>query len=315
MTTYIIRRVLLMVLTIVGVSFLTFSAVRLMPGSFAQQLITTAGYQGVKDRAQLNHKLGLDQPLLTQYAKWIEHLVTGDLGHSLVSGRAVSADLAQRIPVTLELGILSIVIGVAVGLPIGIVSAIKQNTWIDYVLRSFSIGMLSIPGYWIATLVIVYSALWFSYSTPLKYSHLTDDPLRNLQQMWMPALILGVSGSAALMRFTRTSMLEVLRYDYVRTARAKGMAGRVVIGRHALRNALIPVITLIGVQVGVILGGSVIFETIFSLPGMGVYLLNAVNARDYPLIQATVLLLATGVILMNFLTDIAYCVVDPRIRY
>ncbi len=315
MTAYIIRRLALVLLTVIGISFLTFSAIRLMPGSFAQQLITTTGYQGVKSRAELNHRLGLDQPLVTQYLKWSGNILRGDLGHSLVSGRSVSSDIAQRLPVTLELGLLSIVVMIAVGLPVGVISAIRRESPLDYLLRSLSIGLLSIPSYWIATLVILYLALWFSYTPPLTYSHLSDNPWRNLQQMWMPALILGVSGSAALMRFARTAMLEVLNNDYVRTARAKGMAGRVVIGRHALRNALIPVITLVGLQMGVIVGGSVIFEQIFSLPGLGVYLLSAVNARDYPQIEAAVLLIATAVVLANFLTDLAYCAIDPRIRY
>lgn len=315
MTNYIVTRLILLVVTVIGVSFISFAAVRFVPGDLVDQLVTRGGYQGIQDRETLRARMGLDRPVVVQYVEWMGKLLRGDLGTSLRTGHPIKEDLKQRIPVTLELGLLAIVLGTAIGLPVGIISAIKQDTWIDYVLRSFSILMLSVPSYWIATMVILYLALWFGWSPPVRYTRLTDDPIANLQQMFLPALIAGVSGSAGLMRFARTAMLDVLRQDYLRTARSKGLSERIVIIRHALRNSLIPVVTVIGIGLTTLLGGSVIFEQIFTLPGMGLYMLNAVNGRDYTQVQVCALIFATWIVLLNFLTDMAYVLIDPRIRY
>jgi peptide/nickel transport system permease protein len=255
MTNYIVTRVILLVITVIGVSFISFSAVRLIPGDLVDQLVTRGGYQGIKDRETLRKRMGLDRPVVIQYVDWMGRILRGDLGTSLRTGYPIKDDLKQRMPVTLELGILAITLGTLIGLPVGIISAIKQDTWIDYVLRSFTILMLSVPSYWIATMVILYLALWFGWSPPVRYTRLTDDPAANLQQMLLPALIAGVAGSAGLMRFARTAMLEVLRQDYLRTARAKGLTERIVIVRHALRNGLIPVITVLGLSMSGLLGG------------------------------------------------------------
>jgi peptide/nickel transport system permease protein len=218
-------------------------------------------------------------------------------------------------PVSLELGIIATVFGFLIGVPIGIISAMRQDTWLDYALRSISVGMLAIPGYWIATLVIVYGALWFGWTPPIIYIPFNEDPWGNIRQFLLPAALLGITGSAGLMRLTRTTMLEVLRQDYVRTAWSKGLSERVVVIRHALRNAMIPVVTLMGLSLATIAGGTVIFEQIFNLPGMGRYLFLSVNQRDYPAVQGVVLVFAAIVVFANLLTDIAYGVLDPRIRY
>jgi peptide/nickel transport system permease protein len=205
--------------------------------------------------------------------------------------------------------------GFLIGVPIGMISAIRQDSWLDYALRSLSVGMLAIPGYWIATLVIVYGALWFGWTPPIVYIHFSHDPWGNIRQFLLPAFLLGITGSASLMRLTRTTMLEVLRQDYVRTAWSKGLSERVVIVRHALRNALIPIVTLIGLSLATIAGGTVIFEQIFNLPGMGRYLYLSVNQRDYPAVQGVVLVFAVIVVLANLATDVAYGILDPRIRH
>jgi peptide/nickel transport system permease protein len=223
--------------------------------------------------------------------------------------------MKTRLPVSFELGIMATVFAILVGVPIGIISAIRQDSLLDYALRSLSVGMLAIPGYWIATLVIVYGALWFGWTPPITYIRFSDDPWGNIRQFLVPALLLGITGSASLMRLTRTTMLEVLRQDYIRTAWSKGLREQVVIVRHALRNAMIPVITLMGLSLATIAGGTVIFEQIFNLPGMGRYLFLSVNQRDYPAVQGVVLVFAAVVVLANLLTDIAYGLLDPRIRY
>lgn len=315
MTTYIATRLALMLITILGLSFIAFSSIRLIPGDIVDVLVSQGGFQGVKSKEQLRERMGLHRPIPIQYVDWGRSLITGDLGRSLRTGYPIASDLKQRVPVTLELGALSVLLGTLVGVSVGAISAITRDSWLDYILRSFSILMLSIPGYWIATLVLLYLALWFSWSPPARFTPLAEAPIENLKQVMLPAAILGVSGSAPLMRYTRTAMLEVLHQDYIRTAKSKGLSSRAVITRHALRNALIPVITVISLTLSVVLGGSVIFETIFALPGMGSYLLSAVIGRDYPQVQVTVLIYSSWVVLLNFLTDLAYSVIDPRIRY
>jgi peptide/nickel transport system permease protein len=311
----LLRRLGLALITILGVSFLTFSSVRLIPGDVVDVLSSGSGVTHVESKDALRRQLGLDRPLPVQYVEWMSKIVRGNFGTSLISNDSVAANMKSRLPVSIELGILATLFGIAVGVPIGIISAIRQDSPLDYALRSLSVGMLSIPGYWIATLVIVYGALWFGWTPPIIYIPFADDPWGNIRQFLLPALLLGVTSSASLMRLTRTTMLEVLRQDYIRTAWSKGLRERVVIVRHALRNAMIPVITLMGLSLATIAGGTIIFEQIFNLPGMGRYLFLSVNQRDYPAVQGVVLVFAAIVVLANLVTDIAYGFLDPRIRY
>ncbi len=315
MGAYLLRRLGLAVITIFGVSFLTFSSVRLIPGDVVDVLTSGSGVTHIESKAALRHRLGLDRPLPIQYGAWLGQISRGDFGRSLITNDSVAANLKTYLPVSFELGVFATLFGVVIGVPIGIISAARQDTWLDYILRSFSVGMLAIPGYWIATLVIVYGALWFRWTPPIVYIHFADDPWGNVRQFLIPAALLGVTSSAALMRLARTTMLEVLRQDYIRTAWSKGLRERVVIARHALRNAMIPVVTVMGLSLAAIAGGTVIFEQIFNLPGMGRYLFLAVNQRDYPAVQGVVLVFAVVVVLSNLLTDIFYGVLDPRIRY
>lgn len=315
MGSYLLRRLGLAVITILGVSFLTFSSVRLIPGDVVDVLSSGSGVTHIEGKEALRRQLGLDRPLPVQYVAWMSKIVRGDFGRSLISNDSVAANVRSRMPVSLELGILATLFGFLIGVPIGIISAMRQDTWLDYALRSISVGMLAIPGYWIATLVIVYGALWFGWTPPIIYIPFNEDPWGNIRQFLLPAALLGITGSAGLMRLTRTTMLEVLRQDYVRTAWSKGLSERVVVVRHALRNAMIPVVTLMGLSLATIAGGTVIFEQIFNLPGMGRYLFLSVNQRDYPAVQGVVLVFAAIVVFANLLTDIAYGVLDPRIRY
>jgi peptide/nickel transport system permease protein len=312
---YLLRRLGLAAITILGVSFLTFSSVRLIPGDVVDVLSSGSGVTHVEGKEALRRQLGLDRPLPVQYVSWMQKIVRGDFGKSLISNDSVAANIRSRLPVSLELGVIATLFGFLIGVPIGIVSAMRQDTWLDYALRSISVGMLAIPGYWIATLVIVYGAIWFGWTPPIVYIPFNQDPWGNIRQFLLPAALLGITGSASLMRLTRTTMLEVLRQDYVRTAWSKGLSERVVVIRHALRNAMIPVVTLMGLSLATIAGGTVIFEQIFNLPGMGRYLFLSVNQRDYPAVQGVVLVFAAIVVLANLLTDIAYGVLDPRIRY
>lgn len=315
MASYLVGRLGLAFVTILGVSFLPFSSVRLIPGDVVDVLSSGSGVTHVAGKEELRRQLGLDRPLPVQYVTWMGKVARGDLGRSLISNDSVAANVRTRVPVSFELGILATLFGVIIGVPIGIFAAIRQDTPLDYALRSLSVAMLAVPGYWIATLMIVYGALWFGWTPPIVYIHFTHDPWGNIRQFLLPAALLGITGSAGLMRLTRTTMLEVLRQDYIRTAWSKGLRERVVIVRHALRNAMIPVVTLLGLSLATIAGGTVIFEQIFNLPGMGRYLFLSVNQRDYPAVQGVVLVFATVVVLANLLTDVAYGLLDPRIRH
>ncbi len=312
---YLLRRLALAAVTILGVSFLTFASVRLIPGDVVDVLSSGSGVTHVESKDALRRQLGLDRPLPVQYVSWMGRIVRGDFGRSLISNDSVAANITTRLPVSFELGIMATLIGVVIGVPIGIVSAIRQDSLLDHALRSLSVGMLAVPGYWIATIVIVYGAIWFGWTPPIIYIHFTHDPSGNIRQFLLPAALLGVTSSAGLMRLTRTTMLEVLRQDYIRTAWSKGLRERVVIVRHGLRNALIPVVTLMGLSLAAIAGGTVIFEQIFNLPGMGRYLFLSVNQRDYPAVQGVVLIFALVVVLSNLFTDVMYGLLDPRIRY
>jgi peptide/nickel transport system permease protein len=301
---------------LLGVTLVVFLAVRFLPGDVIDQIIADSGAQGDEElRAALEEEYKLTGSLPQQYLEWLGGVITGDFGESIQSRRAVMDDLRSRLPVSLELGIIAMLFSVTLALPVGVISAVKQDTWVDYLARSFAILLLALPSFWVALMAITYGYAWFGWTPPLEYRQFWDDPITNLQILWVPALILGAQLSGAVMRLTRSTVLEVMRQDYVRTARAKGLRERSVILRHAMRNAVIPVITVIGLQVGVLVGGTVVLETIFSLPGMGRYLLTSIEKRDYPVVQAVVLAAAVVVLLSNLIVDLSYALIDPRIRY
>jgi len=313
MQVYLVRRLLLVIPTLLGVSIIVFALVRLLPGDAVAMLLQD--YAQGADGAALRAQLGLDRPVYVQYVEWLGAVLRGDLGTSLRSKTAIGAELANRIPVTLELGVLALLVGLVVAIPVGVLSAVRQDTRVDYLARSTAIALLAIPGFWLGTLVITLPSVWWQWTPPLRYTRLLDDPGKNLAQVIVPAVILGLALSGTLMRLTRAQMLEVLRQDFVLTAHAKGLAERVVVARHALKNALIPVLTLLGLQISVLIGGTVVLESVFALPGMGRYLLEAVQYRDYPVIQAINLLFAMVIVLANLVVDLLYGWLDPRLRY
>jgi peptide/nickel transport system permease protein len=265
--------------------------------------------------AQIDHDLGLDQPLIKQYFSWAGDIIQGDFGRSMVNRRPVVEEIRNRMAATLELTILSSGFAVLVALPIGVLSALKQDRWPDVSLRILTIGWLAMPSFWVGTMLITLPAKWWGYSPPTPYVQFWDDPLKNLEQMYLPAIALGLALSAILARITRSSMLEVLRQDYVRTARAKGLAERTVLSRHALKNAMLPVITLFGLQLGFLIGGTVVLESLFALPGLGTLLLSAVLTKDFPEIQGLVLFFAVIIMVINLAVDLSYSLFDPRVRY
>jgi peptide/nickel transport system permease protein len=314
MSHYLARRLVLVVPTLIGVSIVVFVLVRLLPGDATTMLLQDAK-TSASDEAALRSKLGLDQPIYVQYGNWLATLAKGDLGQSFKSRNEIREEIALRLPVTAELGILALIVAACIAIPIGVLSAIRQDTWGDYVARSAAIAMLAIPGFWLGTLVITLPSVWWQWTPPLRYTRLLDDPARNLAHVIIPAVILGIGLSGGLMRLVRTQMLEVLRQDFVRTATAKGLAEHSVVVRHALKNAFIPALTALGLQVSLLVSGTVVLESIFVLPGMGRYLLESVQARDYPAIQAINLLFATVIILTNLFVDLFYGWLDPRVRY
>jgi peptide/nickel transport system permease protein len=314
MQRYILRRLLLTVPALLGVTLIVSAMVRLLPGDAVTMMMQDYGSYA-RDADDLRAQLGLSRPFPIQYATWLGGVARGDFGRSLRDQTPIAQDLGRRLPVTFELGALGLAISLLLAVPLGVYSAVRQDTLSDYLARSLAIAMLAIPGFWLATLAITLPSLWFRWTPPLRYTPLQDDPATNLSQMLLPALILGIGLSGGLMRLTRAQMLEVLRHEYVRTARAKGLGERAVVVRHALRNAIVPVVTLLGLQVTVLISGTVVLESIFVIPGMGRYLLEALNNRDYPVVQAVVLLFATLVILVNLVVDLLYAWLDPRIRY
>jgi peptide/nickel transport system permease protein len=317
MQAYLIRRLLALAPTLLFASIIVFVIVRLIPGDVIELMLSQNDLSATKlDREQLERALGLDQPMHVQYVRWIGNiLIHGDMGRSLWQNVPVGELLAQRLPVTFQLGFMALLVALIVAIPIGVYAAVRQDTMGDYIGRSFSILMLAVPGFWMATIVMVFPAIWWGWSPEVKFVAFRDRPLQNLSQMILPAIILGTSLSAVTMRLTRTMMLEVLRQDYIRTAWAKGLAEPQVVLRHALRNALIPVVTLIGLQAPILIGGAVIMEQIFVIPGMGLLLLDAVSARDYPIITGVFLIVGVAVVLINLIVDLSYGLLDPKVRY
>jgi len=315
MRSYILRRLLLAIPTMFLVSVIIFVLIRLVPGDIVDAMAAGAWGIDSMDRAAIEKALGLDVPLPVQYVRWIGNVLRGDLGVSLWKDVSVVELLAAKWPVTFELGFLGLIVAQLIALPVGIISALRQDTWRDYVGRSLAIFCIAIPGFWLGTMMIVFPSIWWGWSPPIMYIPFTEDPVGNLQMFILPAIVLGMVMSGMTMRLTRTMMLEVLRQDYIRTAWAKGLRERFVIIRHALKNALIPVITLIGIQLPVMVGGSVIIEQIFSLPGIGRLILDSILARDYTIVSGVMLVLGEVIVLTNLMVDVIYGLLDPRIHY
>ena len=316
MKAHVIRRLLLVIPTLFILSMLVFLSVRFIPGDVIDVMQGRLGGLGQVDRAALERMLGLDQPVYVQYGRWLgDILLHGSLGRSLMGDWLVEEKILARLPVTIELGVLSIVIGLLIALPVGIYSAIRQDTAVDYAGRSIAILGLATPNFWLALMVMIYPAIWWGWSPPMRLITFSEDPLGNLGMFLIPSLILGTYLAAATMRMTRTMMLEVLRQDYIRTAWSKGLKERVVVVRHAVKNVLIPVVTLIGLQLPILVGGAVIIENIFNLPGLGRLMLVALNDRDFPVVAGINLVFGTAVMGINLMIDLVYAVLDPRVRY
>jgi peptide/nickel transport system permease protein len=315
MRTYMLKRVLSLVPTLIGVTILVFLMIRFIPGTVVDQLIGTEGRVDESTKAAMRAFFGLDQPLYMQYWNWVSGILQGDFGQSWRSGLPVSKMIFDRLAVTAELGLLALLISLLVGIPLGTLSAVRENTFLDHVARLISLFSLSIPVFWQAAMMILAFSLWFNWVPPVDFASPLKDPIANLTQMMLPAVALGTVVAAQVMRMTRSSLLDVMRADYVRTARAKGLAEGLVVRRHAFKNALIPIVTVIGVQVGYLLGGAVVTEQVFTLPGVGRLVLDAVGQRDYPLVQGTILFIALLFMLSNLIVDLLYAYLDPRIRY
>jgi peptide/nickel transport system permease protein len=315
MWTYITRRVLQGIFVLFLVSFVVFSLVRLLPGDAILMQLDQAAAPTPENLQKARQELGLDRPFLEQYRIWISGVLRGDLGNSLTSRRPVLQELLKRINLTSHLAIMSLTIALLIAIPVGVLAAVRQDTMADYLGRLFAILGLSLPDFWLATVAITFLAIWFRWMPPIGFAPIWVEPTRNLSQLLLPALIIGARLAAVSMRMTRSSLLEVLRQDYIRTAWAKGLRQRAVIVKHAFKNAFIPVVTIIGQQFSVLLGGTVIVEFIFLQPGVGSLMLDAVVLRDYTLIQGAVLFFAVVTVVMNLLVDLSYAWLDPRIRY
>ena len=334
MRAYVTRRLLLIIPTLFILTIIVFLSVRFIPGDAVEVMVAKMVFSypdtAIVDREAIRHVLGLDVPVHVQYGRWIgvlptpdpitgetqfKGLLQGSLGTALFGRWAVEERIIGRLPVTIQLGAMAIVIGLVIALPVGIYSAIRQDTAADYAGRSIAIIGMSIPNFWLALMVVIFPAIWWGYSPPLKLIPFTEDPLGNLRMFIIPSLILGTAGAASTMRMMRTMMLEVLRQDYIRTAWSKGLKERVVVLRHAIKNALIPVVTLIGMELPLLVAGSVIIENIFALPGIGRLFLTALGERDYPVVSGVNLFYAAVVMGNNLFIDMIYPYLDPRVRY
>jgi peptide/nickel transport system permease protein len=312
---YVVRRVLLAIPVLILSSLIVFGLMRVMPGDALIALMGESGNVGEKELAKLRKDLGLDRPYYEQYLLWAWQMVSFNPGYSIFTNEPIPVALRKAIPVTLELATLALVLGLVIAIPIGVLSATRPDKGSDYLGRVVAVSGLSIPDFALGTVVITFAAIWFHWIPPIGYTSLWEDPLRNLQQFLLPAAVLGFRLSAATMRMTRSTVLEVLKEDYVRTAWAKGLAGRIVVYKHALKNALIPVVTIVGGQLGVLLAGTFVVETIFALPGMGRLTVEAILYRDYPVVQTNLILVAGTLVTLNLLVDLTYAWLDPRIRY
>src|SRR5262245_12561424 len=315
MQKYVIRRLLLAIPVLLLSSLIVFGLMRVMPGDALIALMGESGNVGEKELAKLRKDLGLDKPYYEQYLLWAWQMLTFNPGHSIFTNEPIPVSLKKAVPVTIELAVLAMVLGLLIAIPVGVLSATRQDHASDYVGRVVAVSGLSMPDFWLGTLVITFAAIWFHWIPPIGYASLWEDPLKNLQQFLLPAAVLGFRLSAATMRMTRSTVLEVLKEDYVRTAWAKGLAGRIVVYKHALKNALIPVVTIVGGQLGVLLAGTFVVEVIFALPGMGRLTVEAILYRDYPIVQTNIMLVAGTLVTLNLIVDLTYAWLDPRIRY
>jgi peptide/nickel transport system permease protein len=311
--TYLIRRFFLMLLTLFGISVLIFAMLRIVPGNIADILFDSAGMIDVAEKAKLEKELGLDKPIIVQYADWIGGLAHGDLGYSYVSEKPAIQEILPRIPITAKLAGLALLFSIAFGVPLGVISAVRQNSKLDYALRVISLSGLSIPAFWLGLLILMGFVKLFG-TIPIY----TDPPKDLWNALWLfsiPAAAVGFRSSALVMRLTRSSMLEVLRQDYIRTARAKGASDQNVNYHHALRNAVLPVVTVIGIEAAFLMGGLIVTETVFNIPGVARFLVEAIRWRDYPIVQNLVMFIAFVAVSINFLVDVLYAALDPRIKY
>jgi peptide/nickel transport system permease protein len=329
MRNYALTRIFMLAPMLLAVSVLTFVMLRIAPGDAA---VARAGFSATPERvAELRHELGLDRPYFpvsfdrsapflhthrdNQFGSWVADVARGDLGHSTTFGAPVSGEIAERVPVTLELMLLSALLTVLIGVPAGVLSAVRQDTPVDLAVRWVSIFGMSVPTLWLGILLLLFPVIWWGWAPPVAYVHIWEDPIENLQLMLLPAITLAAASAAIVMRLTRSAMLDVLRNDFVRTARAKGLRERQVVMRHAVKNAMIPVVTFVGIQLVTLISGTVVVEQVFSLNGVGRLLFTGVFSRDYAIVQGLVLLIAVAVLLMNLLVDLIYGWLDPRIRY
>ena len=315
MKTYVIQRLAIALLTLLGMSVVIFTLLRLAPGDIVDILFSTAGYVSQEEKKEIMKELGIDRPYWVQYVDWMRQMLTGDLGKSYRYDQPAWQIIKPLVPVTLELAALSTMFAVLIGVPTGVVSAVRQDTTLDYLLRVFSLAGLSMPAFWLGMVIILGLVSWFAWIPPLSYVSPFQDVKLHAVQFLLPALAVGYRSSALIMRITRSSLLEVMREDYIRTAWAKGQTGRVVIWRHALKNAMLPVVTVIGIEFAFLIGGLVVTETVFNLPGVARFLVQAILWRDYPIVQNLVMFIAVVVILSNLLVDMLYGVLDPRVRY
>ena len=314
MAEYVMRRILLAIPTILLVMFMTFMLLRLVPGDLVSIMLAERPYSTEADKTKLEKELGLDEPIPTQFAKYMFNIARGDFGESPWTTTPVRDELFRRLPVTLEFGLLAILFGLMISLPVGVLAAVRQDSIPDYIGRSFAILALSVPTFFTATILVVFGPK-MGWTPPLIYKSWSDGAGSHIYYLVVPAVLLGMTLAGSVMRMTRTMMLEVLRQDYIRTAWSKGLRERSVITRHAMKNAFIPVITIIGLQIGIAISGTIIIETIFNMPGVGRFFVGAILQRDYPSVQGVVLVLATVVVFVNLLIDLAYGVLDPRIRF
>jgi peptide/nickel transport system permease protein len=313
MASYLVRRSLLMLLTLFGISVIIFALLRIVPGNVVDILFNAAGFVDPADKVQIEADLGLDKPIPMQYAAWINGLAHGDLGYSYVSEKPALAEILPRIPITARLAGLALAFSILFGVPLGVISAVKQNTALDYLLRLLSLSGLSMPAFWLGLLILM-AFVATTGMIPI-YSDAPKSFWASLLMYSVPAAAVGFRSSALIMRLTRSSMLEVLRQDYIRTARSKGASENSINYRHALRNAMLPVVTVIGIEAAFLIGGLIVTETVFNIPGIARFLVEAIRWRDYPIVQNLVMFIAIIVVVVNFAVDILYAALDPRIRY
>ena len=313
MTTYVIKRFLLMILTLIGMSILIFVLLRLVPGNIVDILFDSAGMVDPAQKKEIEAELGLDRPIPVQYFAWIGGMLQGDLGYSYVSELPTIDELAPRLPITFKLAALALFFSILFGVPLGVISAVKQDTWLDYTLRVISLSGLSLPSFWLGLLILMAFVAWAGF-IPI-YTEPPETLWDELLLYSVPAAAVGFRSSALIMRLTRSSMLEIMRQDYIRTARSKGASENAINYHHALKNAVLPVVTIIGIEAAFLIGGLIVTETVFNIPGMARFLVEAIQWRDYPIVQNLVMIIALVTVLVNFAVDLLYASLDPRIRY